>query len=190
MKKQNNKNLKLKKGRLLISEPYLHDPFFKRSVVLLTEHNKNGSVGFILNKPVNIKLNEALDEFPDFDTNLYLGGPVERDSLYYIHTMGNTISNSAEIFDGVYWGGNFETVKILIENGDIDPSEMRFFMGYSGWGKQQLEGELKKQSWIVTNASIESVMEEDPSLLWRSVLTELGKDYAVLANFPEHPSLN
>ncbi|MFH1321763.1 MAG: YqgE/AlgH family protein [Bacteroidota bacterium] len=178
------------KGRLLISEPFLHDPFFNRSVVLLTEHNENGSVGFILNKPINIKLNDALEEFPQFNTDLYLGGPVQRDSLFYIHTIGDSISDSIEIFDGIYWGGNFEALKILVKKNEVDTSELRFFMGYSGWKGDQLDAELKKNSWIVTPAKAEYIMNVLPEKLWSNILKGLGKNYAMLANFPEFPSLN
>jgi putative transcriptional regulator len=184
------KQLKLDKGRLLISEPFLHDPFFKRAVILLTEHNGQGSVGYILNKPINIKLHEAIEEFPEFNGNLYMGGPVQRDSLYYIHTMGNQISQSIEILDGVYWGGNFETVKIMIQNGEVQESELRFFMGYSGWGKEQLEKELTNKSWVVAKANANSVMETDPKILWNNIIKDFGSDYAMLANFPEQPSMN
>ncbi len=184
------KKFKPEKGRLLVSEPFLHDPFFKRSVILLTEHSDEGTVGFILNKPINVKLNEAIDDFPKFDAELYLGGPVQRDSLYYIHTLGDTIAESVEIFEGIYWGGNFEVLKVLIEANKVDPSELRFFMGYAGWDSEQLDGELKKQSWIVTNAKIKHIMDTDPSILWKDILKKLGKDYAMLANFSEYPSLN
>ena len=184
------KQLQLDKGRLLISEPFLHDPFFKRAVILLTEHNGEGSVGFILNKPINIKLHEAIEEFPEFDGNLYMGGPVQRDSLYYIHTMGSQIGQSIEIMDGVFWGGNFETVKIMIKNGEVEESELRFFMGYAGWGKEQLEKELSNNSWVVAQGNANSVMETDPKNLWQSIIKDFGKDYEILSNFPEQPSMN
>lgn len=184
------KKLKPQKGKLLVSEPFLHDPFFKRSVILLTEHNDDGTVGFILNKPINVKLHDAIDDFPKFDAELYLGGPVQRDSLYYIHTLGETIVESVEIFEGIYWGGNFEVLKVLIESNKVDPSELRFFMGYAGWGSEQLAGELKKQSWIVTNAKIKHIMDTDPTTLWQELLKKQGKDYAMLSSFSEYPSLN
>jgi putative transcriptional regulator len=183
-------NLKPKKGRLLISKPYLHDPYFKRSVVLLTEHNKEGSVGFILNKQVDLNIGEAIEEFPEFESKLFLGGPVEKDSLYYIHTMGDTISDSVQIAKGIYWGGNFEVLKVLIENKKIQQSELKFFMGYSGWSSDQLAHELKNDSWIVADINKTDIINDLPENLWANLLRGMGKDYAVLANFPEHPSLN
>jgi len=185
-----NSELQLDKGKLLLSEPFLHDPFFKRAVILLTEHNVEGTVGFILNKPINIKLHEAIEEFPEFNGNLYMGGPVQRDSLYYIHTMGSHIGQSIEIMDGVFWGGNFETVKIMIQNGEVEESELRFFMGYAGWGKQQLEKELSNNSWVVAQGNAKSVMETNPKDLWQNIIKDFGKDYEMLSNFPEQPSMN
>ena len=184
------KELKPKKGRLLISKPYLHDPYFKRSVVLLTEHNKEGTVGFILNKQVDITIDEAIEEFPEFESKLFLGGPVQKDSLYYIHTMGDTISDSIKIKKGIYWGGNFEVLKILIENKKIKNSELKFFMGYSGWSAEQLDHELKNDSWIVAVINKTDIINGIPEDLWADLLRGMGKEYAVLANFPEHPSLN
>jgi len=182
--------IKPKKGHLLISEPFLHDPFFKRSVILVTEHNEEGSVGFILNKPINIKLHDALEEFPEFDGNLFMGGPVQRDSLYYIHSKGSIIGNSRKIMDGVYWGGDFETIKIMIQNKEIEESELRFFMGYSGWGKEQLNTELENNSWVVLPAKGSHVMQTDPNKLWAQIIKNIGSEYAFLANFPEQPSMN
>ena len=184
------KKLKPKKGRLLISKPYLHDPYFKRSVVLLTEHNKEGSIGFILNKEVDISIDEAIEEFPEIDSKLFLGGPVQKDSLYYIHSIGDTISDSVEIGKGIYWGGNFEVLKILLESKKIKQSELKFFMGYSGWSAEQLDNELKNDSWIVAEMNDVDVINGLPDELWPDILRGLGKEYEFLANFPEHPSLN
>lgn len=185
-----NKILKPKKGRLLISKPYLHDPYFKRSVVLLTEHSKDGSVGFILNKQVDMQIDEAVEEFPEFDSHIYLGGPVQRDSLYYIHTLGDTISDSVEIKEGIYWGGNFEVLKVLIESGKIKRSEVKFFMGYSGWDAAQLANELKNDSWLVADIGEIDLINTKPDKLWPDILRGMGGEYKILANFQEHPSLN
>ena len=183
-------SLKPKRGRLLISKPYLHDPYFKRSVVLLTEHSDEGSVGFILNKQVDINIDQAIEEFPEFNSKLFLGGPVQKDSLYYIHTMGDTISESVEIGKGIYWGGNFEVLKVLIEAKKIKESELKFFMGYSGWSSDQLTNELKNDSWIVADINKTDIINSLPEKLWSVLISRMGKEYAVLANFPEHPSLN
>ena len=93
-------------GSLLISEPFLADSCFKRSVVLLSEHDKHGTLGFILNKPTDLKLNEAVEDFPEFNVPLYFGGPVDTETLFYIHTLGNKLEGSREIAAGVFWGGD------------------------------------------------------------------------------------
>ena len=139
--------LKPTKGRLLVSVPFMNDFYFGRSVVLLTEHNEDGSVGFILNKPLETKIGNAITDFPDFKGNIYMGGPVEKSSLFYIHTLGNLVKDSIEVFKGLYWGGNFNTIKKLIETGIMNEDDIRFFVGYSGWGKNQLERELVEKSW-------------------------------------------
>lgn len=178
-----------KKGKILISEPFLNDPYFKRSVVFLTAHDKEGSLGFILNKPVQLKLNEAVNEFPFFDARLYLGGPVKRDSLYFFHTIGKAIDDSIEVLDGLWWGGNFDTLKSMILQGKVKDNDVRFFAGYSGWEPEQLEKELQEKSWIIAEAKMEYVFG-DAQHLWRNILLSMGNKYAVMANFPEDPSLN
>jgi len=183
-------SLKPTKGSLLISEPFFADPYFKRSVVLLIEHNEEGSLGFILNKPIDLQLNEALDEFPQFDAQVYFGGPVRRDNLYYIHTLGEKLKGSFKISNGLYWGGNFELLKLLIKNNEVKPDQIRFFVGYSGWDATQLDKEMSEKSWLVTKPTVHYVMSEHAETLWGDVLKDMGKQYAILANFPEDPSLN
>jgi putative transcriptional regulator len=183
-------NIKPDKGTLLISEPFFTDPFFKRSVVLLIEHNEEGTLGFILNKPIDINLNEALDGFPDFNAKVFFGGPVRRDNLYYVHTLGDKLPGAFEISPGLYWGGNFEILKDLINTKQVGQQEIRFFVGYSGWEPNQLDGEMSDQSWLVANSKIDYVMAQNTDHLWGEILKDMGKQYAILANFPEDPSLN
>jgi putative transcriptional regulator len=182
--------LKPTKGRLLVSVPFMNDFFFGRSVVLLTEHNEDGSVGFILNKPLETKVTEAIKGFPKFDGHLHLGGPVERSSLFYIHTLGRLVQDSIEVFKGLYWGGNFQTIKTLIEDGIMGVDDVKFFVGYSGWGKEQLEREMIENSWVVTERSVKEIMLSDPDEFWQKNLKLSNKDLAVWADFPVTPSLN
>ncbi|MCB0429711.1 MAG: YqgE/AlgH family protein [Flavobacteriales bacterium] len=182
--------LEPKIGRLLLSEPFLTDLHFKRSVILLTEHNEGGSLGFVLNKPISLTINEAVDDFPTFDSNLYLGGPVRNDSLYFIHTFGDKIEGSIHIKKGLYWGGNFEQLKDYALTGQIQPHQVRFFIGYSGWGPQQLENELGHQSWVVANGRVKQIMQEPTTTLWKDLLSGMGNEYAILSNFPDNPSMN
>lgn len=177
-------------GKFLVSEPFLSDPYFKRSVVMLSEHNEEGSVGFILNKPTDIKINDAIKDFPKIDSNLYFGGPVQTDSLQYIHKLGDRLEGSRKLLNGVYWGGNFETLKFLIDTKQVSKDDIRFFVGYSGWQPKQLEEEIQEKSWIIAPGKFEFAFFDDPKKLWGDVLRNLGQEFSILANFPEDPSLN
>lgn len=179
-----------KQGSLLISEPFLFDPNFKRSVVLLVEHNEEGSIGFILNKSVNLNINDAIEDFPEFNAELFFGGPVGQNNLFYIHTLGEKLPESKEIVDGIFWGGDFDHLKMLIDTGQISEEEIQFFAGYSGWGADQLVNEMKEKSWIMAPATSEIVMRSRGKEFWSEVLTQMGKKFAIMANFPEDPSLN
>jgi putative transcriptional regulator len=177
-------------GSLLISEPFLLDSYFKRSVVLVSENDPGGTLGFILNKPTDVKLNDAVEDFPEFDTPLYFGGPVETDTLFYIHTLGEKLEGAKEIVKGVFWGGNYETLKFLIDTKQVMKNQIRFYAGYSGWEPKQLDHELKEKSWLLSNANEQFTFFDNPKVLWSQVLRSMGHEYAILANFPEDPSLN
>ena len=183
-------NIKPAKGKILISEPFLMDYYFKRSVVLLAEHNQEGSFGLIINKPVDLLLSEVIKDFPMFDAPVYLGGPVKTDSLYFIHTLGDIIDDSLEITEGLYWGGDIDIVKELITIGKISDENIKFFVGYSGWVPKQLDAELTKNSWLVANIKASQVMQSNTEELWNSSVKKLGGDYTYWINFPSDPSVN
>ena len=182
--------LKPKKGRLLIAEPFMDDPYFKRSVVLLTEYSKDGSFGFMLNKPLELKINDVMEDFPPFDAPLFMGGPVQSDSLFYIHTQGEVIENSMKITDNLYWSGNFEQLKQLVKDQQIFPNEIKFFIGYSGWDHEQLVDEIEEESWIIADLQSKNISELDEVDLWRNTLQKMGSKFSLLSNFPEDPILN
>lgn len=179
----------LAKGKLLLSAPFLHD-IFKRSVILLTEHNEEGSVGFILNKPTEYKLHEIIDDFPEFDAKVFLGGPVQQDSVNIIHKAGNILTGGHQIADGVYWGGDFEMLKILIAGNELDPADFKFFLGYSGWSSGQLLNEMKQTSWYVNKFSAANVFSNNHETLWNDILRSKGKEFSILTTFPDDPSVN
>ena len=183
-------DIKPAQGTLLISEPFLKDYYFRRSVILLAEHDENGSFGLIINKPVNIKLNEVIKDFPTFDSNLSIGGPVKTDSLFILHTLGSKIENSSKIMQGLYWGGNIDTIKSMIEDKKINNDDIRFYIGYSGWDADQLTKELKENSWVVTKAKSKKMLFESPEDLWKNELKSLGNDYAQWINYPLDPMMN
>ena len=182
--------IKPTQGRILISEPFLQDHYFKRSVVLLADHGDDGSFGLIINKPINIKLNEIVSEFPEFDGQLYMGGPVKTDSLFFVHTLGDTITGSMKIIDGLYWGGDIEVIKEMLKLKQISSEEIRFFIGYSGWESKQLDDELERNSWVVSKTRVDQVINNNPVDLWTSILKTLGKEYEQWVNYPLDPSLN
>jgi len=178
------------KGKILIAEPFLNDTYFKRSIVLLTEHGEEGSVGFVLNKPVTLKLDEVLPDMPSYDTEMSIGGPVGTNTVHYVHTMGDIIPNSVNVMNNIFWGGDFDVVKGMIKTGTIDKTQIKFFLGYSGWHPDQLKNELKENSWVVTTLSPEVIMDPDTKNLWKNTLKMLGKKYEIWSNFPEDPGLN
>lgn len=181
--------MKPSKGKLLIAEPFLGDPNFERSVVLLCEHNENGSFGFVLNQLTNLKLEDVIDNvYADFP--LFLGGPVEQNTLHFIHRLGNIIEGTVDIGNGIYWTGDFDSVRSLLNIGKIKENDIRLFIGYSGWGEGQLEGEMKRDSWIVSETDADFIFDTPTNQFWRSVLKRMGGEYKVLSNYPTDPRLN
>lgn len=179
-----------KRGRLLISEPFLADPYFRRTVVLLCEHNAEGSFGFVLNKFIDVGVNELVDDLPNIETRISVGGPVKSGNLYYIHTLGERLASSLEIVDGVFMGGDFEQLKELIRLGKVSNKHVRFFVGYAGWGQDQLDEEMAERSWLVSKCDKREIMDFRNDDLWSNTLKKMGNEFAMLANFPEDPSLN
>lgn len=184
------RNDKPVKGKILLAEPFMCDPTFKRSVVLLCNNTKEGALGFILNKKLDLKFSDALPEFSYMDNPVYYGGPVEPDTLHYLHLMGDVLPNSEEITDGVYWGGSFEVLKKLLSEKKVNPEKIRFFLGYSGWDAEQMGMELKEKSWIVTTAQCSDIFNHDGNKLWASILKDMGGDYKSIASYPENPTWN
>jgi putative transcriptional regulator len=178
-------------GRLLISEPFMLDPTFKRSVILLTEYAESGAVGFILNHKSEYLLGGILPDTSYSEMPVFIGGPVGENTLHFIHRVPEKIAGGIEISSGIYWGGDFEIVKELISGYQLNESEIKFFTGYSGWTPSQLDDELKENSWIVTDKfAPESLFTNTDQNLWRETVISLGQRYAHIANFPENPELN
>lgn len=182
---------KLQKGHLLIAEPsIIGDLSFNRSVILLADHNDEGSVGFIINKPLKYTINDLV---PDVEANfkIYNGGPVEQDNLYFIHNIPNLIPNSVEISNGIFWGGDFELTKNLINTGQVKKDNIRFFLGYTGWEALQLENEMKSNSWILSENLYENkIIGKSTTDFWKEKILELGGEYMIWSNAPENPLLN
>lgn len=178
------------KGKILISEPFLPDTYFNRSIVFLTDHSSEGSVGFIINKRLDLKVCDAIDGFEGWDDALNMGGPVAPDTLHYLHTLGEQIPKSVLVDKNIYWGGDIDTIKTLIAFNKIKESQIRFFLGYSGWTAGQLERELKENSWVIAKISPDVVMRNRGSDTWKKVLRSLNNKYRIWADFPESPEMN
>lgn len=178
-------------GRLLISEPFLMDPNFKRSVILVTDQNEEGTIGFILNQCSTLLLKDVVPGMGEASFPVYFGGPVETDTIHFIHRCPDQIMDGQEIIKGIYWGGNFESLKVLVNNNSIKEEDIKFFIGYSGWGKEQLKKEMKENTWIVSDEfHADVVFSGNEENLWREVIINLGPKYAHVSNFPQNPNLN
>lgn len=185
-------NILPEKGKFLISEPFMQDPNFKRAVVLLTEHGPLGSMGYILNQPlVHLNLKDIISELGDMDIPIYYGGPVANDTLHYIHRCADQLPGGSLIADNVFWGGDYEVLKNLINTKTLRLADIRFFLGYSGWESDQLEAELQENTWMVGHMNNSAlVFSENHELIWREAVVDLGEKYAHVSQFPTDPSLN
>lgn len=179
-----------KQGHILIAEPFLAGSYFNRSIIILASYGENGAVGFILNKKVEYPVEDLFINFPDFDSEIHIGGPVGTDSIYFIHTLGDLIPGSIQIKDNLYWGGDFEALKLQIKLGLVNPTQVRFFLGYSGWDAGQLEEEINENSWLVADISQHDLMNIDENMMWVESVRAIGGKYSMWENFPENPSLN
>ena len=177
-------------GKLLVAEPFMEDPYFKGSVVLLCEYKEEGAFGLIVNKPSELKVHEVVEDFPVVENLIFYGGPVQPNTLHYLHRRGDLLTDSTEISEGIFWGGDFEKLIFLLDTKQIAPDEIRFFFGYSGWEEDQLLREIKENSWIISDGTAEYLFNEEPAGLWRTVLRNMGDRFRIIANFPENPSLN
>lgn len=182
---------KVKKGNLLIANPESgFDTVFNKSVVLIADHSIKGSVGFILNKPQNFTLNELIPEI-NSKFKIYNGGPVEQESLYFLHKVPHLIANSVQICEGVYWGGDFSIIKELLNNNEITNKDIQFFLGYTGWGIHQIEDELEEEFWILDPlTSHEKLFSINPNTIWKNKILEHCPESAIWINVPKNPSFN
>ena len=176
-------------GDVLVAEPPMADPNFRRTVILLCEHTTDGSFGLVLNRPAGLSLAQATDEAFAFDAELGVGGPVQPDTLHYLHPYGD-LEGALPVLDDVFWGGDFDALRAAIADGWADADRVRFFVGYSGWGAGQLDAEVDEDSWIVLPGSADLVFADGDDALWRQVLRQLGGEYALLSTMPDDPRMN
>lgn len=179
-------------GRILIAEPFMLDPVFKRTVISIVDyHPKDGTIGFILNRPIKMQIADLVADFPDFEAYVSYGGPVATDTIHFLHNVGELIDESRRVMPGLYWGGDFSKLKFLIQSEMITPANVRFFVGYSGWEAQQLNGELDQDTWLISDMDPNYAFKEPKNKkLWKQVLTHMGNVHAVIGQMPEGNSLN
>ena len=177
-------------GILLISDPFLRDPNFMRTVVFLCEHQDQGSFGFVLNRKYENTIDELIPELDGHKSPVYYGGPVQMDTIHFLHQYPDEIPGGLEVINGVYWGGDFEKVVDMIKNDQLEQNKIRFYIGYSGWSGGQLDDELKEKSWLTVKATRKLVFHGKFEEIWKESLKHLGGDYEMMINFPIDPQLN
>ena len=180
----------LSPGILLIADPFLKDPNFARTVVLLCEYQEKGSFGFVINKLFDQTLSDLVPEVLINNIPVYYGGPVQMDTIHFVHRHPELISGGQEILPGVFWGGQFDQVVDAINKGLLEPNRVKFFIGYSGWTEGQLDEEVKDKSWILSDTDTSLIFERREQQIWQQSLKNLGSTFAMMANYPIDPSLN
>lgn len=176
-------------GTILIAHPVIRDPNFRRVVVLLCEHNEDGTYGLVLNRPTPFQLSEIV-ETPNVESPLFLGGPVQPNTLHILHRIGTRIYGSKEIQNQTFWGGKLEEIAHLIDTEEATPKDVRFFVGYSGWGEGQLDDEIEKGGWIIATLDDSIIFDTDPLDMWRSCMRKMGGEFALISTYPDDPSMN
>lgn len=177
-------------GVLLIADPFLKDPNFMRTVVFLTEHKEAGTVGFVLNRQYENTLDELLPEVEGHKFPVYYGGPVQTNTIHFLHRYPAEVPGGVEVAKGVWWGGDFDSLIQLINKGGIDPAKIRFYIGYSGWGSGQLQDEMNEKTWLTVEASRGLIFHNNAEEIWKDSLKHLGGEYEMMINFPIDPQLN
>lgn len=178
----------IKSGTLLLSQPFMADPNFERTVVLICDHDKEGSLGFVINRPTDVSILEVMPLFTELDSICYEGGPVAKDTLHFLHNYGK-LQGCKEVLPGLFWSGNFEQLRQCISRRDVKAEDIQFFIGYSGWDAGQLDDEIEEGSWILTTESKDDIFLGLGDL-WKNTLKNMGGQYKLMAGFPKDPRLN
>jgi putative transcriptional regulator len=177
-------------GVLLIADPFLKDPNFLRTVVFLCEHKDVGSFGFVLNRQYENTLGELLPDLEGQDIPVYYGGPVQVDTIHFLHQYPTEIPGGVEVLNGIYWGGDFDALIDLLKKEQVERSRIRLFIGYSGWGEGQLDAEITEKTWLTVKATKKLIFHSDHKEVWKDSIKHLGGDYEMMVNFPIDPQLN
>jgi len=177
------------KGKILISTPDISGDIFSRSVVLIIDHSESGAFGLILNKK-NSKMSNRFKNFFDFEIEVYDGGPVENDKVFFIVKGKKVTENFTEINDEYYLTEDIELIINAVLQNEISIQDVKIFSGYSGWSASQLENEVLQKVWTVVDVyNLDYTLPNDHTL-WKSIMQNLGGEYLLWANAPEDISLN
>ena len=178
------------RGQLLLDGGKLRGSFFHRTVVLICQHDEDGAVGLVLNRPSDKNVGDAvIADLPKTlrTLPLYLGGPVQPGALSYLHT--DSLVLNANVISNLSFGHSLDSLAEIGES--FSPTnKVRVFAGYSGWSPGQLEDEMKRDAWVTHPANAELVFHADTGELWKTILRQKGWQYQLLADAPEEPPLN
>lgn len=187
-----NTTAKPRKGSLLLSEPFASDHYFTRSVILLCDHDEEtGTFGFVLNNYLEVDLHTLNPRFPVLETKVSMGGPVDTESIFYIHSFGEQVNDSIHIGGDIYFGGDFDAMVKLLTADPKNSGKVRFFIGYAGWSPNQLHDEIEQNSWIVTNKyRIPDLLNTQEADLWKKIMAQQGGKFRMMSEFPINPNNN
>ena len=187
------KNKQYGKGSLLIANPVLPDPNFSRTVILLCNHNDQGSFGLVINRSTQLKapdLFSDIDILRSYNTKIYMGGPVSQSMVFYLYRSAKDVIDLDKICSGVHLGSNLETLESLYLDIENPEENIRFYLGYSGWSDGQLDGEMEQNSWLVQDANEQFVFLDSENLIWPKAVNSLGEKYQYLTKAPVNPQWN
>jgi len=180
-------------GSILIATPKLLDRNFRRSVILVCDHDEEGTLGLILNRPLEVPLSEVLSTLAQDDGGsrwIRLGGPMETSRLLAVRRGRNADEPVMELSGGLNFPKDLECTVDLLKSGIVDSGDYFFFLGYAGWGSNQLGGELAEGSWVVADGDADLLFENKAPEMWGVALRRLGGGYALWAEMPLDPELN
>lgn len=181
---------KIQPGTILIADPFLKDPNFLRTVIFLCEHKDEGSFGFVINRKLEYVIGDLINDLSGCDFPVFYGGPVQQNTIHFLHRCPGLITGGEKIANDIFWGGEFDELIGLLQKDKLAQADIRLFLGYSGWGEGQLQDEFKEKTWLSTFSSDKLVFMPDTSSIWKYAVKQLGGEYEQLVNYPLDPQLN
>lgn len=181
---------KIQAGTILIADPFLKDPNFLRTVIFLCEHKDEGSFGFVINRKLDYTIGDLMTELEGCDFPVFYGGPVQQNTIHFLHKKPGLITGGERITNEIYWGGEFDEVVGLLRENKLQPDDIRLFLGYSGWGEGQLSQEFDENTWLTTFGNLSLVFSNDVATVWKEALKQIGGKYEQLIHYPIDPLLN